>query len=338
MSLPLIDDALLEKNYELCAIINISCLGITIIIQLYIGALAYRKMCRNESKISRELVILFFLCVAFALLRAGCDVTTWIIRLTFDSRILIAITVACEGCFYGLFYVVLLFVLVLRLHLTFKGTSFEMSKHSLYFFAIMFVVLFVLIIVAAVGTCFVYLNHQIGWILLLSAFIPGIFLYICVCALAVRLLVNNLSVIAKMQNRSQRDVTAKAEDISLNDKQLKLLNLAAKYILLFFVAILSSIFTVFLAFFIVSWIFGGIFASIDLCVNLLCLYLQFAFAANHYGKCCGYLDSRCRAMVLERAKKEMHKESLIVSNMSSRSGTASENRSVSTEMNGTVEI
>ena len=338
MSLPLIDDAVWEQNYELCAIINISGLGITVIIQLFIGALAYRKIRRNESEISRELVFLFFLCVACGLLRVGSDVTGCIIHLSFDSLPLITLACiyACGVWFYGLFYVLLLFVLVLRLHLTFKESSLKMSKHSLYFFAIMFVILFVLIFVAAVGWYFINLNDQIGWILS-SAFVPCCLLYICVCALAVRLFVNNLSVIAKMQNRSQRDVTAKAEDISLNDKQLELLNLAAKYILLFFVAILSTIVTFFLTF-IVSLVFAGIFISIDLSVNVLCLYLQFAFAANHYGKCCGYLDSRCRAMVLKRTKKEMHKEPLSVSNMSPRSGTVSENRSVSTEMSGTVEI
>ena len=337
MSLPLIDDALLEQYDELTAIIALSGMGVASIVQLYIGALAYRKIRRNESKISRELVVLFFLCVAFCLLRAGCDTTSWIIPLTFDSLPLMAITKACAVCCYGLFYVLLLFVLVLRLHLTFKGTSFEMSQHSLYSFAIMFVVLLVLIIVGTVGLCFFYLNDHIGWILFLSAAIPGTFLYCCVCALAVLLFVSNLSVIAKMQNSSQRDVSPRAEDLSLNDKQLKLLNLAAKYILLFFVAIFVTIFTFFLIF-IVSFTFGSIFVSIDLCVNLLCLYLQFAFAANDYGKCCGCLDSRCRAIVLERTKKDMHKESTSVPNMSPRSGTASENRSMSTEMGGFAEI
>ena len=337
MSFPFIVDALWEQNDELTAIINMSGVGIIIIVQLYIGALAYRKIRRNESKISRELVFLFFLCVACGLLRAGCDVTGWIIQLSSNSLPLITIAWACGALFNNLFYLLLLFVLVLRLHLTFKGTSLRMSKHSIYFFAIMFVVLFLLSIVFAVGVCFFKLNDQIGWILILSAIIPGAFLYICVCALAVRFFVNDLSMIAKMQNRSQQDVTARAGDISLNGKQLKLLNLAAKYILLFFVAILSTIFSYFLVF-IVSWIFSAMLSSIDLCVNLLCLYLQFAFAANHYGKCCGCLDSRCRAMVLERTKTEIHKESLSVPKMSSRSGTLSENKSVSSEMSGTVEI
>ena len=337
MSLPLIDDALFEQYDDLTAIISLSGLVITIIIQLYIGALAYRKIRWNESKISRELVFLFFLCVAFALLRAGCNITSWIIQLSFNSLPFIAITMACAACSYGLFYLLQLCVLVLRLHLTFKGSSLKMSKHSLYFFAITFVILFVSNIAAAVALCFFYLNDKLGWIIFWSVTIPGIFLYSCVCALAVRLFVNNLSVIAKMQNSSQRDVTPRAQDISLNNKQLKLLHLAAKYILLFFVAILVTILIFFLIF-VVSWTFAGVLISIDLCVSLLCLYLQFAFAASHYGKCCGCLDSRCRAMVLERTKKDIHRESWSVPNISPRSETVSENRSVSTEMSGTVEI
>ena len=337
MSLALLDNTLPGQHEDLTAIVNISGVGVTMIVQLCIGALAYRKIRRNESKISHELVFLFFLCVAFGLMDGSCHISSWIIEISSGSLPLIAITMACGVWFYGLFVFLLLFVLVLRLHLTFKGSSLKMSKHSLYFFAIMFVVLFVINILSSVGLYFFYLNDQIGWVIFLSATILGIFLYSCVCALAVRLFVKNLSVIAKMQNSSQRDVSPKAEDISLNDKQLRLLNLAAKYILLFFVAISVTIFTLFFIF-IVSWTFGGIIVSIDLCINLFCLYLQFAFAANDYGKCCGCLDYRCRAMVLGRTKRKMHKESLSVPNMSPRSGTVSENRSVSMEMSGTVEI
>ena len=53
--------------------------------------------------------------------------------------------------------------------------------------------------------------------------------------------------------------------------------------------------------------FVGLLYCMDFFINLLCLYLQFAFAADHYRKCCGFLDSPCRAMVSKRTKRDIHR-------------------------------
>ena len=59
-----------------------------------------------------------------------------------------------------------------------------------------------------------------------------------------------------------------------------------------------------------SYVCATMFASIDLCVNLLCLYLQFAFAENHHRKRCRCLDSRCESVVLSKKKRIVLKEAL----------------------------
>merc|ERR1711941_120302 len=51
------------------------------------------------------------------------------------------------------------------------------------------------------------------------------------------------------------------------------------------------------------------FLTLDFCVNLWCMYLQFAFAKKHYMKCCGWCDERCRNFGLKRTQKIFDKNS-----------------------------
>merc|ERR1719242_2774511 len=55
------------------------------------------------------------------------------------------------------------------------------------------------------------------------------------------------------------------------------------------------------------------FFALDSTVNLLCIYLQFSFANNHYRKCCGFCDGKCRDYVSERNRKMIHKHSVSMS-------------------------
>ena len=132
--------------------------------------------------------------------------------------------------------------------------------------------------------------------------------YLIGSASAVRLFVANLSELMRLQSGSQRKVSDSPKDIALNAKQQRTLHLSSRYILLFLVAILSTI----LAFLSVqTWPnLLALFWSIDLCVNVWCLYLQFAFAADHYRKCCGCLDTCCTSMVAGSARRSIHRDSL----------------------------
>ena len=197
--------------------------------------------------------------------------------------------------------------LVIRLYISFDGSSLAMTKNTVIIFALIFVFELVIMLTASVLLYSRYTNIAMPLTFLF------VFLYFVGSALAVRLFVVNLSKVAQMQKSSQRQVTPTAVDISLNSKQKIVLHLAAKYILLFFVAISSTILSISL---FAIWsnsvliVFGPFLLSVDLSVNLWCLYLQFAFAKKHYQKCCGCLDSRCRNIVENRVKRKQHKDSL----------------------------
>lgn len=312
MSLPLLDNAFLPEYQDVFDIIEISVAGIALIIQLCIGALAYWKLRRSESRISVELVSLFFIAGSCALLYTGVSIVSVALHLVYGLKPVVKVGYAICSALYVFFDLILLLTFVARLYYVFKQSALRMSKQTVYLYVVLFVVLFILFILGIVGfTLRMFGNEQIGWPLTLFAMISGLSVYAVSCAVAVRLFVINLSTAAKMQISSQRNVSVQPKDFSLNDKQQTLLHLSAKYVLLFVVAILSSI-SCFFFIVILSREFGSLFVSIDLCVNLWCLYLQFAFAANEYQRCCVFLDSRCRSLEVNRMKRIIHKDSLSV--------------------------
>ena len=321
MSVPLLDEAFLPEHRNLFAIIEISAAGIAIIIQLCIGTLAYSKLRRSECTTSRELVILFCLSLIFALLFLSTETAVNVFYLLYGSNPTIEFIDYVNGSLFFFFLLMILCTLVTRLYVTFKDSALRMSKSTLYLFIMLFVSLFILTILTFIGFTlaeFDITDH--GTNLFLFSGVLSLILYIAGCAFAVTAFALNLWATAKLQVNSQRDVSVNPEDISFNNMQLSLLHLSAKYILLFLVTILSTGLASFCVF-IVSHELGGVFCSFDVCVNSLCIYLQFAFAANHYRKCCGCLDSRCRAVELKRAKTIIHKDSL--SRQKSEEGTES---------------
>ena len=230
--------------------------------------------------------------------------------MSYGSHPVIKILMSISIFLWWFFLYILLLTLITRLYVTFLGSALEITTYTIYIFAFILACLFVLNIVIGIGyILFIYDNDGIGWTIYLCSGYPGLFLYIVGSALSVRLYVKNLSVVAHKQMSSHRDLTPRAEDLLLNSRQMRLLNLSAKYILLFFIAILSTNLST-ACIILVSWESRGSFTAIDFTINLLCLYLQFAFAADDYKKCCGSLDSYCRTVVSNRMKRIMHKESL----------------------------
>ena len=307
MSIPVIDKAFLPEYQKQLLIPVIAVMGIPLIVQVYIGVSVYWKLHDTESNIRPELIYLFLLCVVFAVLSTSSAVIYNVfILMSYTSHPAYFVFLFIEGFFYGLFFLMLLLTFITRLYLTFNETALKMTKVTVYVFAIIFVLVFISIILTNISLVS-FTTSSFNWTFFLCSWLPGFLMCIVGCALAVRLFAVNLSTVAKMQMGPQRDVSPRAKDISLNDKQQKLLHLSAKYVLLFFTAVFSSAFNCFLAL-IVSYELRGLFASIDLCVNLVCMYLQFAFAAEQYQKCCGYLDSRCRELEMKRMKRTIHKD------------------------------
>ena len=96
-------------------------------------------------------------------------------------------------------------------------------------------------------------------------------------------------------------------DVKLNAKprltqsQRQMVGLTSKYITLFIVASLSS--GILLALF--EWYpYGSVVGiTIDQCINILCLYLQYPFATESYGKYCKWIDQCCRGIISKAIRR-----------------------------------
>ena len=92
--------------------------------------------------------------------------------------------------------------------------------------------------------------------------------------------------------------------------QQKYIRLAAKSVSLFCIASVSSflspILTVLFAYGIVGLELGTV-GSLDLMINILCLYLQYAFAAKEYRAYCGVADRCSRKWMTHNMKQSVNK-------------------------------
>ena len=209
-----------------------------------------------------------------------------------------------ENCF--------LTILVMRFQVIFGDSVYRMSKSTHSMFNGILVLLFVLpllfpvLVVMAKG-----FNEDIdlsasGWaytaisIVLFSFFA----LFLIASVLAVFHFVNNLRLLTKDRRVSPRARDSAGSGISLDRHQQKLSDLAARYLLLFGIAILTDILFVVG----IGWSFSlssgirFVLSAADYTVNLMCEYLQFGFATTDYQRFCGCLDRVCRDCMSHRAR------------------------------------
>ena len=119
---------------------------------------------------------------------------------------------------------------------------------------------------------------------------------------------NNLKLLSMTMSELPTPTNIEKES-SLNANQRRFSDLSARYLLLFGIAIISSLMTTILVFaFSTSSGIRTVFIAADEVVNLLCIYLQFSFATKHYEICCGCLDHRARK-VMDKYNKKMINES-----------------------------
>ena len=304
-SVPLIDNAF-PQHLTAFRIVEISGTGINLMIQLLIGIVAYYKM-SHDPKTGRPLKFMFLLSFLLACITtiafAVSNVLEW---LSFPDH-QFAIAVYISFGFDCLFLGTLLATLILRLHLTFSSSAYRMCRHTICLFVLVFVILLLLTICLVTSWILIYNDYEhIGNILYWSSFFSFMFVYAFGSFFAVRFFVKNMSKLAQRQHDSQREVTLSAEAIALCEQQRKLLNLSAKYISLFVIAILSSILVNILVT-VVSFEMAALFFSFDYCLNLFCLYLQFGCANGHYKRCCSFVDSHFQMAVKNRTRKLIHR-------------------------------
>merc|ERR1712228_858297 len=112
------------------------------------------------------------------------------------------------------------------------------------------------------------------------------------------------------KSRTKKQVKAfnEAEPIALNKMQETLMHLSAKYVSLFLLASFSSLIAMFSGFYeSASDIRISLFlVPFDCCVNLICIYLQYAFAEKQYLRFCSKLDWSCKRLMTAGWVQSIH--------------------------------
>ena len=278
----------------------ISVAGLPLIIQLSIGVGAFTKMRQSQT------APLKYLFVASFVLMILCTISVAIRLMLLSKEDVVYDEAYWESvspplfafnflfiCLYSLAFLSLLATFVIRLHVTFRDSNLKMYEITVYRFIILFVSLFTLCILVAVGIILERIGHNtIGRTISDYSWISFLFLYIIGSLSSVRMFVVKLSAI----------------HLSVNVQDKSLLHLAAKFILLFFVSVSSTLLNLIplLYHHAISY-----FAPFDLCINLFCLYLQFSCAEKHYQKCCGALHRCCVCVVSSKANSSIQQEPVI---------------------------
>ena len=220
----------------------------------------------------------------------------------------------------GCFFLSILAIFVLKLYLTFKESAYRMSSLMIIVFSVIMCIMFICILL--ISSFFFWVPFSVWFWAHNTLVVLCATLYLVGCVLAVYFFISNLSKLAKARRISLYKSKVRQEDIKLNPQQQQLSDIA--YMMLFVIEIGSTIFNMILilAVNVTSGLRVTMF-SIDAFVNLFCIYLQFAFAENHYRKCCGYCDRRFRGAIAMRTRTVIYKHKLESMDMKSGELSAS---------------
>ena len=249
---------------------------------------------KTDKHMNRLLVVLFYAGVCSAILHLIAVIlnnTAWLI----SSDTMRRYTSIISWLLFLAFLYCLLTTLVVRLWVVFKDSAWRMSGRI----RKTFIVLGTLALVGDFGMMVILItddeNLQTTLLLLAGA---TLLLYAMTSALAVYLFVRNLLRLAALQSsRSPLSRNNVLGPPSLNRQQMKMVEQSTKYLSLFLIAMMSTVISLvplFAGAELITWILS----RLDVCVNVLCLHLQFRFAKSHYDKCCSKADG-CTLKAIE---------------------------------------
>ena len=211
------------------------------------------------------------------------------------------------------FFVILLGTLVFRLHIIFKDTTFRMSRAMYIVFSLILSAIFIgatvdvilLEIWIHLDTDSVNVELDLDLVI-----ITVCCLYVIGSVLAVALLLNNLSKLAQEQASTIRsdNMPKSPSKIDLNKNQMQITDLAARYLGLFVIANFSTI--VLSLFSVMIDTESGLhfrLVTIAITVNLICVYLQFGSAQNHYHRLCGCCDKGFQRITRRRTQTMVYR-------------------------------
>ena len=304
------------------AIPCITLISICLICQMAIGFIAVRQI-ESHKNIPTQIKVPFGACFVFAI-ASTIVLIPWspIFSSSWNTNTHVILYCFLFFCLFS-FWTCLLLILVLRLWVVFSEFMQMSNRMNIGFkciFTVLFLITLFVFIVILMGadidystdTLFVDTHSDEEIIIIYVLAFSFIFLYLIGAVCATLFFLNNLRKLALSRTSSSRNLEAQqTEDIPLNDQQERIINLASRYALLFIIAMTSDIVVMVLLNFAVSLESGirNVFFAMDCTVNLFCVYLQFAFAGEHYMRCCGCIHRRWRKRVDKIARRAIHKHS-----------------------------
>jgi len=310
-------------------ITNLCLMSICVAIQMAIGVVGIRQLI-NDDKVQKHFKLLFVISLICCLLPSTSSIVSVPIYTMYSlsmNHTTWAMYLGGGGTSAFSFFYCLLLIAVLRLRFVFREFM-TMSDRTYAGFKCLFATLFgsicafwVVIVFAAV----LFSNDPLRDDVVAQRTIFALnllpisfwFLYAVGSFSAVQFFVNNMRKLVLSQSRGLDDApqdleAQRTEDVTFSEHQEPLVNLAAKYMLLFIIAISSDIVVAILLGLAVSEDSGvrTLFLVIDLTINMMCVYLQFAFATKQYMRCCGCIHRRWRKRVDLIAKIAIRKQTI----------------------------
>ena len=270
--------------------IDLSILAIALLIQISIGCTALYKM-SGDPDISRGLVLSFVFSVYFA-----CTISIGALLHEVGGDQMRNIVDFVRAVSYGYFFQSLLWTLVIRLHITFQASHYHVTwRMGFVFKVIIFIELIGWIIFS---TLFVMMEDKVNVLIPFSLGLFLLFLYIIGSVLAVYSFILKLSKLAQDLESTFRTLDVSSKKIELDRDQREISKLSTKYLMLFAIAMVSTVFMLILSLFVNmgSGLRSPILA-VDVCISLLTVHLQFGAMGYHYQKWCGCCDAQCNKVM-----------------------------------------
>ena len=231
----------------------------------------------------------------------------------------------------GCLFLSLLTSLILKLYVTFKNSVYSMSSVLIHSFSILIAVYFVVLTIFCALWSFMSGTHPI---VLSILFILLVLIFVMGSALSIFFFIQTLKKLVEARELAlagnvMRTNHLRRRDFKLDTQQQALANLSSKYVMLFTIAVVTTILTQ-IAALSVNFSSGlrSTICALNLCIVSWCLYLQFTFAKDHYQKSCGCCDTRCTSAISRKSQRRIHEQ--VMSMMHGRLSNSNTPRSRST--------
>ena len=214
------------------------------------------------------------------------------------------ITISIHYAGYVVLIKSVLYTLLLRLHLTFKDSAFELTSSQYKILAILAVVDIIFSFVSLImGIIITFTESPLNYFgtfdyMQMGMLITSTILYLTITIYGMYLFSSKLLILIELQATSLRNVVD-INTVALNDTQQELLQRTSRYIILISIAMITSLFTWILWIFWIDMPGIRIINNIDCTTNVICLYLQYPFATKYYDRYCK-CTNKCLNMILSR--------------------------------------